>query len=201
MPKLEDKPPAWCRSLARSGEGQKLLTLQGSVRGGLGTVVERQLRALKILSDFDLTPDETRPPYLQQRCWRDETEINPGVMALLDLISFDRDKDTILDPTKQTEVTKFLTKQSIEATEYIAAQLHETKKRLIPLHENLLKLINAAEKGGPAWLSSAEVINIVGHYNDASNTKELENGMAGGNLKTKIIICLRYSPFFGVESL
>jgi hypothetical protein len=72
---------------------------------------------------------------------------------------------------------------------------------LIPLHENLLKLINAAEKGGPAWLSSAEVINIVGHYNDASNTKELENGMAGGNLKTKIIICLRYSPFFGVESL
>jgi hypothetical protein len=30
-------------------------------------------------------------------------------MALLDLISFDRDKDTILDPTKQTEVTKFLT--------------------------------------------------------------------------------------------
>jgi hypothetical protein len=64
---------------------------------------------LKILSDFDLTPDETRPPYLQQRCWRDETEINPGVMALLDLISFDRDKDTILAPTKQTEVTKFLT--------------------------------------------------------------------------------------------
>ena len=87
-------------------EQQKLLSLDTSARSRLGVEVERQLRSLKILCDFDLAENQ-RPEFMQSEPWEEPSRINPGVMALLDLMCMKRQGNSMLDAAKVDVVIDF----------------------------------------------------------------------------------------------
>ena len=61
---LDPRPAAWCRFIVSQGNKADLLSLDTSIRSMLGKDLERQLRALKIVSDFELAP-EAKPDYFK----------------------------------------------------------------------------------------------------------------------------------------
>ena len=172
--KLQPKPCAWCRAIVSQGDKHKLLALDTSVRSSLGHDVERQLRYVKIVCDYD-RPEEERPLFLQGAAWSDADTINSGVMALLDMMSMERNQETILDLTKQGDVIALLTKHTISMVQDVCGQVHEIKRTLIPLNEQLKVLVEAADK--PGWLKEDAVVKMVGHFNE--QTEMLENGLKG----------------------
>lgn len=173
--KLESKPPAWCQAIVRQGEQQKLLSLDTSARSRLGVEVERQLRSLKILCDFDLAENQ-RPEFMQSEPWEEPSRINPGVMALLDLMCMKRQGNSMLDAAKVDVVIDFLVKKVICIAETICEEITAAKRGLTPLNEKLSRDIMAGSDAS-AWLASNQLRDAVARNN--KDTAELEQGLKG----------------------
>ena len=130
---------------------------------------------MKILCDFDLAENQ-RPELMQSEPWEEPSRINPGVMALLDLMCMKRQGNSMLDAAKVDVVIDFLVKKVICIAETICEEITAAKRGLTPLNEKLSRDIMAGSDAS-AWLASNQLRDAVARNN--KDTAELEQGLKG----------------------
>lgn len=134
--KLTGKPPAWCRSIVNSGEKLKLLNVDTSTRGLLGKSVEKQLRVVKLICEFERA-EEARPNFMQNAEWTKDEDITTGVLALTDLHSVMSDNDVSLGLPKETELRDFLANAAMKASESVCSELVSVRQSMTILSMTL----------------------------------------------------------------
>ena len=179
---LDPKPAAWCRFIVNQGNKADLLNLDTSTRSMLGKEVERQLRALKIVSDFELA-DEAKPDYLKMD-WIEARTINSGVMALLDLMAMVRNNDTCMELDKMNATIDAISSFAVRASEFVKSELHGAKDGVANVFDKLQKMMGPVDAEKADWITAPEVKTFVQHFND--NKKELSNALQGlGRVKSE----------------
>ncbi len=172
---LDPKPAAWCRFIVNQGNKADLLSLDTSTRSMLGKEVERQLRAVKIVSDFELQP-EAKPDYLKTD-WTEARTINSGVMALLDLMSMVRNNDTCMELAKVNATIDALSGFAVKAADLVKSELKEAKDGVAIVFGKLRQMMVPVEADRGDWITAPEVETFVKHFNEQKN--ELSGALEG----------------------
>ena len=162
--KLEPRTPAWCKSLVSTGSGPALLSFDSSARAQLGEPVERQLRALSIVTLYSGT-DNVQPDWMVKPKWEGRADLNSGVVALLDILAVSTEPDLKLNLPQVEAVRDSLNQKVKTAAEDCASLIARAKSSLVPVFEPLNRVVRIAEQDGNAWLANAEVKTIAQRFN------------------------------------
>ena len=133
--KLCEKPSAWCRALVGAGERDKLLQLEASVKSSMGKNVEKQLRVVKLLRDFE--HEDTCPMFMKGQPLRSKDDINAAIMALMDLKAVNENTAISLNMDKDQELISKLAEATAEATTHVCDKLIAARKGVISVYEPL----------------------------------------------------------------
>jgi len=181
---LEEHPVDWCRQLLKDGLQDELLKLDASVRVKLGPQVEQQLRAVKVLVQYD-SIEADQPTFVYQReCWADKDVIRQGILAFLDLVHLSANDETLglmVVLPKLEQVKNDLRGKVEETIKQIANKVGENKKALEDVWAKLQTLVavatDASNSTSNEWLQHQELLEIVSEYN--KNHKPLKKALEG----------------------
>ena len=186
------KPPAWCRSIVNTGEKLKLLNVDTSTRGLLGKNVEKQLRVVKLICEFERA-EESRPNFMKHAEWTCEEDITGGVLALADLHSVMVDNDVSLGMAKEPELCDFLATAAMKATDSVRSELVNARKSVTTVYGALSSMLDIINQKPDNFLSSDALKNAVKHFN--SNPTSLRTALEG-QIETKNISVRFFYRFY-----
>ena len=82
--KKQELPDAWCRTLLSEGRVSEMIELDSSAKAALGPVVDRHLRAARVVH-FAGLPIEKTNSYFFEGIWSKPEIVKAGVAAYVDL--------------------------------------------------------------------------------------------------------------------
>ena len=159
-----------------SGEKLKLLNVDTSTRGLLGKSVEKQLRVVKLICEFE-REEEARPNFMQNAEWTKDEDITTGVLALTDLHSVMSDNDVSLGLPKETELRDFLANAAMKASESVCSELVSVRQSMTTVYDPLSKMLGIINQKPDNFLESDALSNAVKHFNN--NPKALKTALEG----------------------
>ncbi len=182
--RYQDHPADWCRQLLKDGLQDQLLKLDASVRVKLGPQVEQQLRAVKVLAQYDCL-EADQPHFVSQKeSWADKDVIRQGILAFLDLVHLSSNDETLglmAALPKLEQVKQDLRSKVLETVKQITKRVTDSKEDLEDVWAKLQTLLRIATDASAAttheWLQHKDLLEIVSAYN--KDHKPLKRALEG----------------------
>ena len=175
---LDDKPPMWSKALIVNGQKDALLKLETSVRAFLGPQVERQLRAIKVVQDFE-SEDGKTPAYFAEP-WSDKGMVNAGVLAYLDLSSLASVTDILEQIKNYKKARETLCQKLTKEAHEIGSKVNQNKAMFVSVYEKMRKIVQEVNgEKGSEWLSAPSVVTAVDELN--KDQERLEHVLKEGH--------------------
>ncbi len=178
---MQTLPPLWCRQLLKEGNAEQLLKLEASQRSKMGADVEQQLRAVKVLSQYD-APEADQPYFVSQKeSWADKDVIRQGVLAFLDLVHMSNSEESasLAHALPRLVFAKDDLREKVAGTTVeISKLVKSSKENLKAAWEQIALMVNIAQEGAAnEWFKNGRLLEIVKGYN--KDHSQLKNSLEG----------------------